>query len=119
MGPACWRHNRRTAVIMTCIYATETDKKSFSDLTPNKWEVTHFVCKCGFNECRCPSRIPPNTRPFDSAGIHSHTRFNPDGTEKTDYIIVKRRYCCLHCCSNYIGDDLEKRDYESSSIRDL
>ena len=86
---------------MTCRYATQTERTAFDDLTPERGVSTHFVCRCGFNECRHPDRVPPAVRQFDAAGIHSSDRYQPDGKKKEDYIIVKRKYCRKECCSNY------------------
>ena len=100
---------------LKCIYAEETPLASFPDLSPNGGETTHFICKCGFNLCRCPERVPPAVRPFDAAGIHSHTRYTVDGQEKTDYIIVKRKFCDKRACINY----KETYNDEACDLRDL
>lgn len=86
---------------MTCLHATETDRTEFPDLTPDPRTTTRMGCRCGWNECRCPRRVPPAKRRFDAAGIHSFTRFHPDGSEKDDYIIVRRKYCCAAGCTDY------------------
>ena len=107
---------------MTCRHATPTDRIAFDDLTPDRRTTTHFACNCGWNECRCPQRVPPAVRPFDSAGIHSYTRFFPGGGEKQDYIIVRRKYCAPGACTHY--QESEERnghteETEAGRLRDL
>lgn len=86
---------------MTCRHATPTDRDTFTDLFPDGPRNTHFACLCGWNECRHPARVPPCRMPFDTAGAHSFLRFHPDGTEKTDYILVRRKYCAPDACTHY------------------
>ena len=86
---------------MICRHATPTDQNDFDDLSPDRHVMKHFVCKCGWNECRHPDRVPPSGRPMDVAGIHSYTRFRPGGEPKTDYILVRRKYCAPGACTHY------------------
>ena len=87
--------------MIDCVHATETEKKWFSDLDPEHRYKTNFACKCQIIECRCRERIPPQRPPLDAAGLNSHVRYNNDGTKKTDFIIVRSKYCGPKTCSNY------------------
>ena len=103
---------------MTCRHATPTDREVFRDLEPGPPKNTHFACLCGWNECRCPDRVPPAERPLDAAGLHSFTRWHVDGSPKTDYIIVRRKYCVKEACSNYTETN-DERQSEAGGLRDL
>lgn len=87
--------------MIDCVYATPTDKKWFDDLDPEGKTKKNFACRCMIVECRNPERIPPKRPPLDAAGIHSHVRYNSDGSLKTDFILVRSKYCGSDLCKDY------------------
>lgn len=105
---------------MTCRHATATDRQTFDDLFPDGPRNTHFACACGWNECCAPGRVPPAPMPLDTAGAHSFLRFHPGGEPKTDYILVRRKYCAPGACTHFQSLSEVKNDgfSENRGLRD-